>query len=1177
MSLNYVVTAYPSQKVIQTCVARFTGPKNRNLLVARVTHIDVYDIGPHGLVLFVRLPVYARIAGIMRFRRPKDAQDSVVLFTSRLGVAILSWNQETAQCVTVLTSDDRDDNLFSTVSERRPLCKVDPSGRCIGVSPSRNHLRIIPTQTFKNSLAFLVRLPADEIIDMVFLHGCKMPTIAVLLMDSSYCVHLRSFEIHIQDQDILPGLLDRDNLDANGMSLLIPMEQPFGAVIVIADQAITCIGPQDSCVSETIAEPSYIRAIGQVDDDGSRYLLGDDNGKLSMLSLDLDPNLRVIHGVRLDAFGETSTACAISYLDKGFVFIGSETGNSQLIKLKTQPDPETKSLCEVVHSYPHIGPITDFCIVKGSGNLRQGQGQVVTCSGIQKDGSLRIMRNGIGIIEQAALDLTGIKDLWALRRHSGDRFHAYLVQSFAFETRVLEVNADEISEIVLPCLDIKSATLFAANLIGDMIIQVTASGIHLLDCASMNESLGTVWKPPEGSRILVAAGNASQLLLSISSGDLVYLEAETGKKTMVVKSSIHLDLEVACLNCNPLGPLAENGTAISTSTTMAAVGLWADINLSPTVKLFALPSLAPVCTIALDGDVMARSLLFATLGGQDYLLIALGDGHLLTYVYSSVPNPSTCEADSAHVENGIGHEQDAAKGLKLSSESNVLAQDGVIMYVNGVPRADAGPRVLTERHRLSVGTQPAALSLFCSRGANHVFAACDRPKVVYADRGGNKLLISNVNQEQVTRVCGFDNEAAPDCLAIATDSLLQIGAVDEIQKLHIQTVALGQQPRRIAHMESAGVFVVITESTRLDEDGDERIESFICLFDDLTFEKLEQSKVQDNEVASAVTTTTFQGEGMDPRVEYCVVGTAIDAYDDSDASLGRILLFVVVDKRLTQVAEHPVCGAVYDMAPFNGRLLAGVNMRALVLSVKQGVDGILKIKQDISHRGHILIWRLQAQGDFVVLGDIMQSITLLTGKSINGDGLEQLAADYDLAWTTALEIMEDDTFMLAEQSCNLLTLRRNSSAASDVDRWRLDRVGLFHLGAIVNRIKHGSLVMRMPEDVGSPVQKTMIFGTADGMLGVIATLTPAAHEFFVHVEKAMASELPGVGGFSHADWRQFYVAAPLRKAPAKGFVDGDLVERFLELPLLQATRVADTVGVTVEDLTRRVEEMHRLH
>jgi DNA damage-binding protein 1 len=40
---------------------------------------------------------------------------------------------------------------------------------------------------------------------------------------------------------------------------------------------------------------------------------------------------------------------------------------------------------------------------------RQGQGQVVTCSGAFKDGSLRVVRNGIGINEHAAVELSGIK------------------------------------------------------------------------------------------------------------------------------------------------------------------------------------------------------------------------------------------------------------------------------------------------------------------------------------------------------------------------------------------------------------------------------------------------------------------------------------------------------------------------------------------------------------------------------------------------------------------------------------------------------------------------------------------------------------------------------------------------------------------------------------------------
>ena len=46
------------------------------------------------------------------------------------------------------------------------------------------------------------------------------------------------------------------------------------------------------------------------------------------------------------------------------------------------------------------GPIVDFCVVDLE---RQGQGQVVTCSGAYKDGSLRVVQNGIGINEQVGL------------------------------------------------------------------------------------------------------------------------------------------------------------------------------------------------------------------------------------------------------------------------------------------------------------------------------------------------------------------------------------------------------------------------------------------------------------------------------------------------------------------------------------------------------------------------------------------------------------------------------------------------------------------------------------------------------------------------------------------------------------------------------------------------------
>lgn len=68
----------------------------------------------------------------------------------------------------------------------------------------------------------------------------------------------------------------------------------------------------------------------------------------------------------------------------------------QLVKLNLQPDAKG-SYVDVLERYVNLGPIVDFCVVDLE---RQGQGQVVTCSGAYKDGSLRIVRNGIGINEQ---------------------------------------------------------------------------------------------------------------------------------------------------------------------------------------------------------------------------------------------------------------------------------------------------------------------------------------------------------------------------------------------------------------------------------------------------------------------------------------------------------------------------------------------------------------------------------------------------------------------------------------------------------------------------------------------------------------------------------------------------------------------------------------------------------
>ena len=76
--------------------------------------------------------------------------------------------------------------------------------------------------------------------------------------------------------------------------------------------------------------------------------------------------------------------------------------------------------------------------------------QVVTCSGVGANGSLRTVRNGIGMIEHSAIEMPGIRGMWALRDSFSDANDSHLVLSFVSETRLLSISdEDELGEVEL--------------------------------------------------------------------------------------------------------------------------------------------------------------------------------------------------------------------------------------------------------------------------------------------------------------------------------------------------------------------------------------------------------------------------------------------------------------------------------------------------------------------------------------------------------------------------------------------------------------------------------------------------------------------------------------------------------------------------------------------------------
>ncbi|ONI11113.1 hypothetical protein PRUPE_4G088300 [Prunus persica] len=1048
---NYVVTAHKPTNVTNSCVGNFTGPQELNLIIAKCTRIEILLLTPLGLQPILDVPIYGRIATLQLFRPHGEAQDFLFIATERYKFCVLQWDAETSELITRAMGDVSD--RIGRPTDNGQIGIIDPDCRLIGLHLYDGLFKVIPFDN-KGQLkeAFNIRLEELQVLDIQFLYGCSKPTIVVLYQDNKDARHVKTYEVALKDKDFVEGPWAQNNLD-NGADLLIPVPPPLCGVLIIGEETIVYCSA--NAFKAIPIRPSITRAYGRVDADGSRYLLGDHAGLLHLLVITHEKEK--VTGLKIELLGETSIASTISYLDNAFVYIGSSYGDSQLVKLNLQPDAKG-SYVEVLERYVNLGPIVDFCVVDLE---RQGQGQVVTCSGAYKDGSLRVVRNGIGINEQASVELQGIKGMWSLRSSTDDPHDTFLVVSFISETRILAMNLeDELEETEIEGFCSQVQTLFCHDAVFNQLVQV---------------------------------------LLATGGKHLVYLEIGDGVLTQ--KTHAQLDFEISCLDINPIG---ENPNY----SQLAAVGMWTDIS----VQIYSLPDLSRITKEHLGGEIIPRSVLLCAFEGISYLLCALGDGHLLNFIL----NTSTGE--------------------------------------------------LTDRKKVSLGTQPITLRTFSSKSTTHVFAASDRPTVIYSSN--KKLLYSNVNLKEVSHMCPFNSAAFPDSLAIAKEGELTIGTIDDIQKLHIRSIPLGEHARRICHQEQSRTFAI--SSVKYNQSSAEDSEThFIRLLDDQSFDLITYYQLDAFEYGCSILSCSFSD---DSNVYYCV-GTAYVLPEENEPTKGRILVFTVEDGKLQLVAEKETKGAVYSLNAFNGKLLAAINQKIQIYKWTLRDDGTRELQSECGHHGHILALYVQTRGDFIVVGDLMKSISLLIYKH-EESSIEERARDYNANWMSAVEILDDDVYLGAENFFNLFSVRKNSEGATDEERGRLEVVGEYHLGEFVNRFRHGSLVMRLPDsDVGQI--PTVIFGTVNGVIGVIASLPQEQYVFLEKLQSNLRKVIKGVGGLSHEQWRSFNNEK--KTVDAKNFLDGDLIESFLDLSRSKMDEISKQMRVSVEELCKRVEELTRLH
>jgi len=163
----------------------------------------------------------------------------------------------------------------------------------------------------------------------------------------------------------------------------------------------------------------------------------------------------------------------------------------------------------------------------------------------------------------------------------------------------------------------------------------------------------------------------------------------------------------------------------------------------------------------------------------------------------------------------------------------------------------------------------------------------------------------------------------------------------------------------------------------------------------------------------------------------------------------------------------------------------------------------------------------------------------------------------------------------------------------------LEVQGEFNTGEFINRFRRGSLVMQ-PADADStpstlglgsseaaasstattPSQpSSILYGSANGegdisidessspltltivalagAFGVIIPIAEDDYRLFLSLQRALNEVIHGVGGLDHKSWRSFRDLS--RKSDAKNFIDGDLIESFLDLSKAQMEGVVESM------------------
>lgn len=1174
--MAYLAPIHRPSSIRHAIKLSFLAPDSQDLIVAKANRLEIYSPNPQQpdqLRLQHTKTLYGKVTLFHTLRPATSPTDHLFVGTDRYHYFTLSWDAEAKQLKTEKSYVDVAEKAARD-SQTGDRVHIDPASRFMSLECYEGVVNILPiahSGKGKRKVAeqaevgelqdpVPVRVPEMFVRSSCFVHkrqaGTKPtnPEFAMLWEDTvgGNKVRLKvrelEFEGSLRPQEEPSRAELEKGRDAQGeielgASHLIPLPPPMYGLLIVGETSISYADEWDYRVTNTQPLEEATVFVAWCAIDSQRYVLADDYGKLYLLFVQQNNQGEYV-GHQIDVLGETSRASTLVYLDGGRIFVGSHQGDSQVIQIAQQR-------IEVLQTFSNIAPILDFTVMD-MGNrssdavvneFSSGQARIVTGSGAFKDGSLRSVRSGVGLEDLGSIGDMGapVSAIFSLRSSASKEFADTLLVSFVSHTRVFRFSADgEVEEVeVFGGFHLSESTLYAGNLPDGRAVQVTSSAVLLTDAD--DSMIQDSWPPPDNTSITAVAAEGQTVLVSLGGAALVVLELSAEGIEQKAQRQFESTAQVSCMTLSPHLPNA------------CVAGFWQDSKVS----VLDLESLQEIATERVAEDTSSpavpRSLAIANIlpNQPPTLFIGLADGNVVTYTLSSPQQPFT-----------------ARKSIILGTQQANFAL---------LPRSGGG------------------------EGLENVFATCEHPSLIYGSE--NRLVYSAVTAETAQSICSFDSDAYPGAIAIASDTgELKLALVDEERTTHVQTLPVHETVRRIAYSAELKAFGLGTIKRTLSA-GQEEVVSHFKLVDEIAFQELHSYALNHDELIESVMRCQLDdGSGTGETAERFVVGTAYLDDQEQASARGRILVFEVTEERqLKVVTELSLKGACRCLAICEGRIVAAliktvssaanplptdalsmltvICAQVVIYNLEYQTPSQPFLVKKASYRTATAPIDISVTGNTIAVTDLMKSVSLIQYKPGRGglqDTLGEIGRHFETLWGTAIANVGENTYLESDAEGNLVVLQHDVNGYSEDDRRRLKPVSEMLLGEMVNRIRPIT-VQPTPNALVIP---RAFLATVEGSIYLFCLIAPGKQDLLMRLQSLLAERVKSPGHVPFAKWRGF--KSQVRDMSEDGpmrFVDGELVERFLDCPEEVQEEIVRELGggVEMEGLRVMVEGLRRIH